>query len=93
MPPASDLASYAALAAALGALLLKIDRWAHSPAALEKDIKDINDRFDTGNDRFSSKMSEVTTKTNQLNEHINAVDLRVTRLEALAERRGNERHR
>ncbi len=89
MLPGSELAlevgGYATAVAALGHLLTSIDRWAHSPARLQGDIDTINKRLDQGNDRYSLGIGRVNVKLEQIDSHLNAVDMRVTRLEAFHE--------
>ncbi len=89
MLPGSDVAvqvaAYATTLAAVGHFMLRVDLFVHSPASLKKDIDAISARLNDGNRELSTSMGRINTKIMQQDEHINAVDLRVTRLEALDE--------
>ena len=73
------------IAATLGVGALAVDKWAHSPAALKRDMdlmearmNGFERRFDAGNERFSEKMSKTQHEHQEL-------DRRLTRLEAFHE--------
>ncbi len=87
MLPASDIAiqigGYCTALAAVGHLLGSIDRWAHSPARLKKDIDAINKRLDKGNEEFSRAMSKITTKLEQVDTHISLADSRISYIEGV----------
>ncbi len=81
MLPLTDLAAIFVMVGEGGAWLLRVDRFAHSPAALKRDIDGIEKRLDAGNERYSTGMGKVNTKMDQIDNHLNAVDNRVTWLE------------
>ncbi len=78
---AVQIAAYATALAAAGHLLLRIDAFAHGPAALKAEIDAINKRLERGNEEMSKGMSRVMVKMEQIDAHLNAVDSRVSYLE------------